>query len=51
MDNIVNERKRRNFPEDTKETTQATAVSKLSGPDIEQRAEDLSEPLRSALSM
>lgn len=40
-----------NFPEDTKEPAQATAVSKLSGPDTEQRAEDLSESLRSTLSM
>jgi len=44
-------KKKRNFPEDTKDPAQATAVSILTGPDIEQRDNDLSEPLRSTFSM
>jgi len=34
-----------------KEPAKATAISKLTGPDTEQRAEHFSEPLRSTFSL
>lgn len=42
---------KKNFSEDTKEQAKATAISELTGPDTEQKAEYFSEPLRCTFSL